>query len=105
MTNERRHCYGVDNIVKNLALFDIRNGIVVAKEPQLYDATGRLIGEPDVLVIDGNSEWHKFEYKCTNRHSDKAHYQLERDSELIKRIFGIECHDYFVHNNLKFKRL
>jgi hypothetical protein len=104
MTNEK-HDKGLIEIVKNLSLFGIENDVFIAKEPQLYNANGRLIGEPDVVVIDNTGEWHKFEYKCTCNKTDRAIHQLQRDSDFIHRNFGKTCNDYYVYGDLIFKKL
>ncbi len=93
---EIRHENGLQAILKNLPCFNVRAPVIVAKESQLYDGYGNLIGEPDILVIDDRFRWHNFEYKCSDKHKLHAREQLTRASEIMKKYFDVDTINYHV---------
>jgi hypothetical protein len=102
---EERHERGLQQLLLNLERFELRGKILVAKEPQIYDSAGRLISEPDVIVIDRMNNWYNFEYKCSNKQCSKGTGQLTRSADTLKHELGISPQNYLVWGNLQYKRV
>jgi len=87
--SDKRHDKKVSCIIATPTLIGLENVVLSAKEVNLFNYTGRLIGQPDGLFRDGFGRWHIMEYKCGGNKEEKAVEQLMRSQEHLF-IYGIE---------------
>lgn len=104
MSNNHSHDQDLENICRKPHIFGIHGERIVAKEVQLYDHFGRLIGESDVIIIQPELICHNFENKShdSNKQYDKAKKQLRKTGEYLAG-YGFNVTNYYTHDNLQFK--
>lgn len=82
------HDLAVQNILDNPKILGLENVILIAKEVRLFNAQGRLIGEPDIFGYDMRQGYFSAEYKCTDKKDVKAMEQLKRTLNHMRQ-YGI----------------
>ena len=101
----KKHDKALDNIILKPNMVGIDDVVLSAKEVNLFDYTGRLIGQPDVLIMDRDRHWHLIEYQCTSNHRDRALKQLSRGKEHLF-IYGIQnISSYYVFGNYEVENI
>lgn len=99
----KKHDKALDVIIQRPHLVGISNVVLSAKEVNLFDYTGRMIGQPDAVLMDRDRQWHVIEYQCTDKHRDRAIKQLSRGTEhlFIYGIRNVSSYYIFGENNVE----
>lgn len=93
------HDASLDYIVRHPHEFKVPMPCAVGKEVRLYDHTGRLIGEPDVLFLTNNS-YILVEHKNSDRHRARAMEQLATSREFLDTMLPGKCVRRIYHHGM-----
>ncbi len=95
---QTKHDKGLDDVLNHI-IFEKLDGIqMIAKEVKFYRGKD-LVAEPDGIIYNGNL--FVLEYKCSDKHRDKAEQQLNIASDFIRHNLGlyVPIQKIFAYNN------
>jgi len=104
--NKKAHNKAVDEILCKPSIIGLEKVVLGAKEVDIYDYSGRLIGKPDLVFRDSLGYWHIVEYKCGESKVEKAMDQLSRASDHFA-VYNIDkmAKLYYVFGNMVVKEV
>jgi len=94
------HQRGLDYIVSHLSEYDIKDPLLVVKEPNIYRPHSKnLLGSPDVYVLDFLKQTHLFEYKSSSNNREKAIEQLLRLHTFFDKYLNTQPKLHYVYGS------